>query len=61
MTDVVLPFRNEAPARSRAAGLRVRLLPELRDVDTAQDAYAVAALCPPHGRFAPAVRRRVPA
>ncbi|KAB1149460.1 DUF2064 domain-containing protein [Streptomyces luteolifulvus] len=33
------------------AGLRVRELPRLRDVDTAADAYAVAAL-DPHGRFA---------
>lgn len=34
-----------------AAGLRVRDLPPLRDVDTAADARAVAALAP-HGRFA---------
>lgn len=34
-----------------AAGLRVRDLPRLRDVDTADDAEAVAALAP-HGRFA---------
>ncbi|GAA3112629.1 TIGR04282 family arsenosugar biosynthesis glycosyltransferase [Streptomyces echinatus] len=34
-----------------AAGLRVRDLPRLRDVDTAADAAAVAALAP-HGRFA---------
>ncbi|MEU2060575.1 DUF2064 domain-containing protein [Streptomyces sp. NPDC013455] len=34
-----------------AAGLRVRDLPRLRDVDTAADAVAVAALAP-HGRFA---------
>ncbi|GGY24977.1 TIGR04282 family arsenosugar biosynthesis glycosyltransferase [Streptomyces djakartensis] len=34
-----------------AAGLRVRELPRLRDVDTAADAHAVAALAP-HGRFA---------
>jgi uncharacterized protein len=33
------------------AGLRVRDLPRLRDVDTAADARAVAALAP-HGRFA---------
>ncbi|QOV36919.1 DUF2064 domain-containing protein [Streptomyces ferrugineus] len=33
------------------AGLRVRDLPRLRDVDTAADAEAVAALAP-HGRFA---------
>jgi hypothetical protein len=34
-----------------AAGLRVRDLPRLRDVDTAADAHAVAALAP-HGAFA---------
>ncbi|MFJ5641506.1 DUF2064 domain-containing protein [Streptomyces sp. NPDC093223] len=34
-----------------AAGLRVADLPRLRDVDTAADAAAVAALAP-HGRFA---------
>ncbi len=34
-----------------AAGLRVRDLPRLRDVDTAADAHAVAALAP-DGRFA---------
>ncbi|MFI1366724.1 TIGR04282 family arsenosugar biosynthesis glycosyltransferase [Streptomyces griseochromogenes] len=34
-----------------AAGLRVRDLPRLRDVDTAADAHAVAALAP-HGGFA---------
>ena len=32
--------------------LRVAMLPVLRDVDTAADAYEVAAACPPHGRFA---------
>ncbi|MFG2680364.1 DUF2064 domain-containing protein [Streptomyces sp. NPDC048392] len=37
--------------RLTAAGLRVRDLPPLRDVDTAADARAVAALAP-HGRFA---------
>jgi uncharacterized protein len=34
-----------------SAGLRVRDLPRLRDVDTAADAHAVAARAP-HGRFA---------
>src|SRR2546427_100221 len=29
----------------RGRGLRIGLLPELRDVDTADDAHAVAALC----------------
>ena len=33
-------------------GLRVTALPVLTDVDTAADAYAVAALCPPDSRFA---------
>ncbi|MER6734153.1 TIGR04282 family arsenosugar biosynthesis glycosyltransferase [Streptomyces puniciscabiei] len=37
--------------RLETAGLRVRELPRLRDVDTAADARAVAALAP-HGRFA---------
>ena len=36
-------------------GLRVATLPMLRDVDTADDAVAVAAACPPHSRFARAV------
>ncbi|MFF4394470.1 DUF2064 domain-containing protein [Streptomyces sp. NPDC001480] len=39
-----------------AAGLRVRDLPRLRDVDTAADARAVAALAP-HGRFAARLAR----
>lgn len=42
--------------RLRAAGLRVRELPRLRDVDTAGDARAVAALAP-HGRFAARLAR----
>jgi uncharacterized protein len=41
-------------------GLRVALLPKLSDVDTAADAYAVAAVCPPGSRFAAAVARHVP-
>ena len=45
-------------ARLRAAGLSVRQLPVLRDVDTAADAYAVAALAP-HGRFAAVLRSLV--
>lgn len=32
-------------------GLRVKLLPVLRDVDTVADARAVAALCPPQSGF----------
>lgn len=47
-------------AALRRRGLRVRLLPELRDVDTAADARAVAAICPPGGRFAAAVAAGVP-
>jgi glycosyltransferase A (GT-A) superfamily protein (DUF2064 family) len=43
-----------------AAGLRVRELPLLRDVDTAADAHAVAALAP-HGRFAARLARCVTA
>ncbi|MDW6065442.1 DUF2064 domain-containing protein [Streptomyces sp. FXJ1.4098] len=39
-----------------AAGLRVRDLPRLRDVDTARDAWAVAAEVP-HGRFAARLAR----
>jgi glycosyltransferase A (GT-A) superfamily protein (DUF2064 family) len=38
------------------AGLRVRDLPRLRDVDTAADARAVAVLAP-HGRFAARLAR----
>jgi rSAM/selenodomain-associated transferase 1 len=44
----------------RRRGLRVATLPLLRDVDTAADAHAVAALCPPGSRFAAAVARDVP-
>lgn len=39
----------------RARGLRVALLPTLRDVDTAEDAAIVAGQCPPGSRFARAV------
>ncbi|MEV0977783.1 DUF2064 domain-containing protein [Streptomyces sp. NPDC049915] len=39
-----------------AAGLRVRDMPRLRDVDTADDAAAVAAQAP-HGRFAAQLAR----
>ncbi|MEW2464038.1 DUF2064 domain-containing protein [Streptomyces sp. NPDC046994] len=38
--------------RLAEAGLAVRDLPVLRDVDTAADAVAVAACCPPGSRFA---------
>ncbi|MFI5936652.1 DUF2064 domain-containing protein [Actinoplanes sp. NPDC051494] len=48
-----------------ARGLTVSMLPVLRDVDTAADAHAVAALCAPGSRFASTVtrvvRREVPA
>jgi rSAM/selenodomain-associated transferase 1 len=47
-------------AALRRRGLRVAALPVLRDVDTAADAHAVAALCPPGSRFAAAVSRDVP-
>jgi len=43
-------------ARLVAAGLRVRDLPPLRDVDTAADAESVAAAAP-HGRFAAELAR----
>ncbi|MET8471921.1 DUF2064 domain-containing protein [Streptomyces sp. NPDC004856] len=43
-------------ARLTGAGLRVRDLPPLRDVDTADDAAAVAAEAP-HGRFAARLAR----
>ncbi|KUN01224.1 glycosyltransferase [Streptomyces yokosukanensis] len=46
-------------ARLLDAGLRVRELPRLRDVDTAADAHAVAALAP-HGRFAARLARCTP-
>lgn len=39
----------------RRQGLRVSTLHTLRDVDTADDAYAVAGGCPPRSRFARAV------
>ncbi|GAA2645189.1 TIGR04282 family arsenosugar biosynthesis glycosyltransferase [Paractinoplanes durhamensis] len=43
----------------RRRGLRVGELPGLRDVDTADDAYAVAGLCPPGRRFPRAVAAEV--
>lgn len=43
-------------AALRAAGLRVAMLPPLRDVDTFADAVEVADLAP-HGAFAAEVRR----
>lgn len=45
----------------RAGGLRVRLLPELRDVDTADDAVAVASAIAEAGAEAGAAGRFVPA
>jgi hypothetical protein len=39
-------------AALRSRGLRVALLPALRDVDTAEDATAVAGQCPQGSRFA---------
>lgn len=43
----------------QGVGLHVATAPRLRDVDTAADAVAVAAICP-SGRFAAAVRAHVP-
>ncbi|WP_412749873.1 DUF2064 domain-containing protein [Krasilnikovia sp. M28-CT-15] len=48
-------------AALRARGLRVHVLPHLRDVDTAADASTVAALCPPASRFASVVAAEIPA
>ncbi|MGW6508945.1 TIGR04282 family arsenosugar biosynthesis glycosyltransferase [Streptomyces niveus] len=47
------------PRRLVDAGLTVRDLPRLRDVDSASDAEYVAALAP-HGRFAATLRRLTP-
>lgn len=55
-TPVTGPLQRE---RLVAAGLRVRDLPALRDVDVAADARAVAALAP-HGRFAARLARCAP-
>ncbi len=60
-----VPMSTPDTARSTVDGLRERGLsvalgPPLRDVDTAVDAWAVAA-ARPEGRFAPAVRTHVPA
>lgn len=41
----------ETLAALRERGLQVAVLPALRDVDTAIDAYAVAGACPSGGRF----------
>jgi glycosyltransferase A (GT-A) superfamily protein (DUF2064 family) len=43
----------------RNHGLAMKPLPVLRDVDTAEDAHAVAAMCP-GSRFARAVHTQVP-
>jgi rSAM/selenodomain-associated transferase 1 len=48
-------------AALRGRGLRVGLLPVLRDVDTADDAAAVARLCLAGSRFAGAVAAHLPA
>lgn len=50
----------ETLAALRRRGLRVAMLPRLRDVDTAADAHAVAAACPPGRRFARTVAVDVP-
>ena len=57
MSTVDTGARTAAALRER--GLDVGYGPTLRDVDTAPDAWEVAALCP-HGTFADAVRRLVP-
>jgi rSAM/selenodomain-associated transferase 1 len=44
----------------RRSGLRVAMLPVLRDVDTAADAAEVAAACAPGSRFARAVAAVLP-
>ncbi|HYU03775.1 MAG TPA: DUF2064 domain-containing protein [Jatrophihabitantaceae bacterium] len=46
-------------AALRGRGLRFGFLPELRDVDTIEDALAVAPLCATGSRFAAAVPRAV--
>ncbi len=46
-------------ARLRSLGMRTRLLPMFRDIDTAADAYAVARLCP-RSRFAKVLRTMGP-
>jgi glycosyltransferase A (GT-A) superfamily protein (DUF2064 family) len=48
--------RTGAVQRARLAGLRVRDLPPLRDVDTARDAELVASAAP-GGRFAAELKR----
>jgi hypothetical protein len=56
------PGTGRATLRALATrGLRVVLLPVLRDVDTAADALVVAGQCPPGSRFARAVARHLPA
>jgi glycosyltransferase A (GT-A) superfamily protein (DUF2064 family) len=45
----------------RRHGLAVAMLPVMRDVDTAEDAHAVAGLCPPESLFARAVPQAVTA
>jgi uncharacterized protein len=50
----------ETLAALHRRGLRVGILPRLRDVDTAPDAHLVAAECHPASRFTKAVRANVP-
>jgi glycosyltransferase A (GT-A) superfamily protein (DUF2064 family) len=47
-------------ATLRAVGARIALAETLRDVDTAIDAWAVAAMCDPASHFARAVRDHLP-
>ncbi|MDI6104878.1 TIGR04282 family arsenosugar biosynthesis glycosyltransferase [Actinoplanes sp. NEAU-A12] len=58
-TSTATTGRQTLTALSRR-GLRVHLLPRLRDVDTVADARAVAAMCPADSRFARAVAADVP-
>ena len=51
--------RGEVPNDREGRRLLATLGPVLRDVDTAADAWAVAARCP-DGRFAATVRRHLP-
>jgi uncharacterized protein len=50
----------ETLAALHCHGLRVHTLPRLRDVDTATDAHAVAAVCARHQRFPRTVAANVP-
>jgi glycosyltransferase A (GT-A) superfamily protein (DUF2064 family) len=54
------PDTGEATLQAlRRHGVAVAMLPVMRDVDTAEDAHAVAGLCPPESLFARAVPQAV--